>query len=244
MRKPPGAAPEEVFRSLQVAEISLHKREVVLRLGVERARVVLRCARNCPLQIRLRLGVATVLRKPHAHCKIGLRIVGVYFKCTFIVRHRIENSVLKLVEAQSHLVGKFGGRIFLRWLRILHLRRQLHVSLRRNGRVGEEHLAGRIGDCGRVALIGDALLGGNRLAPRRVRIDGYALLFKDRLAVLEESDSATLQYARRVEADEHLVIRETVNVHSSVDRHVLDAADALHREPKLLDFARLVWRYP
>ena len=206
--------------------------------------MVLCCARNRLFKIRLRLGVATVLRKPHAHCKIGLRIVGVDFKCAFVVRHGIENSVLELVEAQSHLVGKFGGRVFLRWLRVLHFWRQFYITLRRNWSIREKHLARSICYRRRVALVSNPLLCGNRLAPRRVRIDGYTLLGKDRLAILEESDRAILQYARRVETDEHLVICETVNIYRTVDRHVLDAADPLHWKPELLDLARLVRRDP
>jgi len=269
VREPPGAAPEEVFRSLQVAlglrsrireggERLLHKREVVLRRGIERARVVLRCARNCPLQIRLRLGVASVLRKSHAHRKVGLGIVWVDFKRALVIWLRVDQSVMELIEAKSDLVGELGARVFLRLFRILHLRRQLHVSLRRNGRVGEEHLAGRIGDGGCELLV---LRGGidlHGLAPRRIRIDGDVALGEDAgrgtrprvPAVARDArpyrnpHRAALQHARGVEADEQLVVCETVHVHSSVDRHVLDAADSLHREPELLDLARLVRRDP
>ena len=72
MREPPRATPEEVFRALQVAKLSLHEREVVFRRGVKGARVVLRRTGNGLFEIRLRLGVASVLREPHAHREIGL----------------------------------------------------------------------------------------------------------------------------------------------------------------------------
>ena len=47
-----------------------------------------------------------------------------------------------------------------------------------------------------------------------------------------------------MEADEHLVFGNAINVYGAVDCHVLDAADSLHREPELLDLARLVGRDP
>ena len=47
-----------------------------------------------------------------------------------------------------------------------------------------------------------------------------------------------------MEPDKQLIALQPVDVNRAVDGHVLNAADAFHREPELLDLARLVGRNP
>ena len=192
MRETPRTAPEEVFCALEVP-LGLHSRfreggesaldecEVILRRGVERACVVLRSARHGPFEIRLRLGIASVLREPHAHRKVRLRVAGVDLKRTLVVGLRVDEAVLELVEPEADLVCKFGGPVFFRRLRIRHLRRQLHVLWLDLGDrcVGEKHLAALICDRSGKLLVFRRRIDLYRLAPRRVRVDGDVLLFKD-----------------------------------------------------------------
>ena len=197
MREPPCAAPEEVLGALEMplglhsrlrrgGKPLLHKRQVVFWGSVKGARVVLRGAGDSLLQIRLRSRIRTVLRKPHTHCDIRLRVVSVDFKRALVVWFGIDQSVVELVKAKTHLVGEFRARVFLRRLRVRHLGRKFHIlglDLR-GGRVRKEHLTGRIRDRGRELLIFRGGIDLDRLAPWRIRVDSDVLLFKNHFATL------------------------------------------------------------
>ena len=123
VREPPRAAPEEILRTLQVAKMPLDKREIVFRRGIKGARVVLRGAGDRLFEIRFRVRIRAVLRKPYAHCDIRLGVAGIDFKRSSVVRLRVDETVVELVETQADFISEFGGDIFLRRLGIFHLRR-------------------------------------------------------------------------------------------------------------------------
>ena len=194
----PRTAPEQIFCTLKVAECAFNKSQIVLRCGVKRTGVVLRCAGYSLFEVGLRFGIGTVLRKAHTHCEIRLGIVGVDLKRTPVVRHRIEDSVVELVKTEPHMVGEFGGCVFFGLFRIFDFRRKLHILgfHFRHGSVDEEYLAGLVRDCRRKLLILCIGIDLDRLAPGGIGIYLDVLLGEHDLAVLGERDRAAVQHTR------------------------------------------------
>ncbi|OQB36655.1 MAG: hypothetical protein BWY06_02727 [Candidatus Latescibacteria bacterium ADurb.Bin168] len=148
---------------------------------------------------------------------------------------------MELIQTQAGQIEFFGARVVRRRLGVLHLGRQRVVRIFRHGRVGKDDLAVPVKQTTGQGLVLERCGHLDRLAPRRVRINRDFPIRKDGHAVFKQFHGAALQDARGMEPKQNLVLLlQPLEVHGTVDRDMLHAADPLHREPVLLHATRLI----